>query len=267
MNVPLFKKIGKKDGINLYSFKRSYYNSIMQNSTNTPNFLGTRMHGNVSNYPLNFDTSDVKMKFSNKRKILDISEHSIVTKKRKIILSEKTAFHEQEKCNLRLNQIHDVSGTINDKVIDLNSTLNINLNTRPMPQTIIDFKIDDELNNIIENYIGPMNVKCCHCQAKHFEKEKSKSNQNSFDDCCNHGKVELEPLPDFPYELQSLFENTHQKSNIFFKNIRRYNNSFAFASFNANLISFAGNRPGPYCFKIQGQIYYQMNTAFYPTPN
>ncbi|XP_015124926.1 uncharacterized protein LOC107046742 [Diachasma alloeum] len=27
---------------------------------------------------------------------------------------------------------------------------------------------------------------------------------------------------------------------------------------------FAGRRPGPYCFMVQGQIYYQMNTALYP---
>ena len=33
------------------------------------------------------------------------------------------------------------------------------------------------------------------------------------------------------------------------------------------MIVVATERPGPYCFKIQGQIYYQINTALYPGEN
>jgi len=59
----------------------------------------------------------------------------------------------------------------------------------------------------------------------------------------------LEILP--PQFLQSLFDGSHEKCNNF----------FTFASFNANLLNFQNRRPGPYCFKIQGQIYYQINIA------
>jgi len=38
-------------------------------------------------------------------------------------------------------------------------------------------------------------------------------------------------------------------------------------SFNANLVNFRNKRSGPYCFKIQGQIYYQINTTLYAAQN
>ena len=60
-------------------------------------------------------------------------------------------------------------------------------------------------------------------------------------------------------------KNEHEYSEEFFSNIRHYNNSFSFASFNANLADLTSQRRGPYCFKIQGQIYYQINTALYPS--
>jgi len=123
------------------------------------------------------------------------------------------------------------------------------------------------IDNINEYYIGSMDVSCIHCNAKHFEAEKVSNKGNSFHDCCNHGAVYLEILPQPPQFLQSLFDGSHEKSNNFFKYIRSYNSSFSFASFNANLLNFQNRRPGPYCFKIQGQIYYQINTALYAAQN
>jgi len=46
-----------------------------------------------------------------------------------------------------------------------------------------------------------------------------------------------------------------------------YNSSFSFTPFNANLVDFPNRRSSPYCFKIQGQIYYQINTALYAAQN
>ncbi|KAL7291873.1 hypothetical protein TKK_0014432 [Trichogramma kaykai] len=102
---------------------------------------------------------------------------------------------------------------------------------------------------IPEDYLGKMNILCMHCNAKHFE------------------GVELEPTPEFPPELRDLFNGNHTKSINFFDHIRSYNNSLSFASFNANLITFQSLRRAPYCFKIQGQIYYQINTALYAAEN
>lgn len=91
---------------------------------------------------------------------------------------------------------------------------------------------------IMEDYLGPMNVQCVKCNAKHFTGEKVE-NKKSFNDCCSHGMVSLSLLDKrFPVELESLFKGDHEKSNLFFDRIRVYNSSLAFASFNANLVNF-----------------------------
>ena len=129
--------------------------------------------------------------------------------------------------------------------------------------------INDEHRNAAtqRDYLGKMDVLCVHCEAKHFVAEKVANKGLSFNDCCSHGAVHLEPTPAFPDELMRLFNGTHTKSNKFFQNIRVYNNSLSFASFNANLYNFQTRRLGPYCFKIHGQIYYQIKTALYPSEN
>ncbi|XP_043468035.1 uncharacterized protein LOC122502175 [Leptopilina heterotoma] len=119
-------------------------------------------------------------------------------------------------------------------------------------------------NEINEHYLGAMDILCIHCNAKHFVAEKVSNKGNSFNDCCSHGNVKLDPLPDPPEMLKKLFDGTHVWSSHFFNQIRCINSSFSFASFNANLVEFNNRRPGPYCFKIHGQIYYQFNTALYP---
>ncbi|XP_044005535.1 uncharacterized protein LOC122850453 [Aphidius gifuensis] len=120
---------------------------------------------------------------------------------------------------------------------------------------------------LAEHYLGSMNILCTHCTAKHFASEKVINKGSSFNDCCSHGEVKLDPLPDPPSILKELFSGIHPLSNHFYDHIRPYNSSFSFASFNANLVTFRSRRPGPFCFKIQGQIYYQINTSLYPANN
>ncbi|XP_051154931.1 uncharacterized protein LOC127277677 [Leptopilina boulardi] len=178
---------------------------------------------------------------------------------------------------LNLHNVHEINGN-NEINIPSTSESNINLThehnisnnnnnfNRIHQQNDIDNLLENaRLNKILEHYLGDMNVLCTHCKAKHFKAEKVGKKGNSFNDCCSHGKVVLDPLPDPPEILKNLFEGTHPLSNHFYSNIRKYNNSFSFASFNANLIEFNNRRPGPFCFKIQGQIYYQINTSLYPS--
>ena len=47
-----------------------------------------------------------------------------------------------------------------------------------------------------------MNVLCKHCNAKHYAAEKGFNKGNSFNDCCKHGSIELESIPDFLAELR-----------------------------------------------------------------
>ncbi|XP_063994425.1 uncharacterized protein LOC135171800 [Diachasmimorpha longicaudata] len=126
-------------------------------------------------------------------------------------------------------------------------------------------RLERSERSIAEHYIGPMDMICCHCNAKHFAFERTSGKKDSFQSCCGHGAVRLESLPEPPGILRELFDGKHEKSNHFLQHIRSYNNSFAFASFNANLVNFDERRPGPYCFKINGQIYYQINTSLYPS--
>lgn len=114
-----------------------------------------------------------------------------------------------------------------------------------------------------ENYLGRMDYVCQHCDAKHFHKEQIWGKKNSYNDCCSHGGVRLQ-TKEYPYELRVLLDGSHPKSAHFMQCVRCYNTSFASASFNANIVDFKERRRGPYCFKIQGQIYYQMNSALYP---
>ncbi|CAG9765932.1 unnamed protein product [Ceutorhynchus assimilis] len=137
-------------------------------------------------------------------------------------------------------------------------------NYRSRQHNFIDLALLRLENSTSEHYIGVMNISCIHCGARHFASEKVANRGNSFNDCCGHGQIRLEPLPTLPANLQSLFCGSHPKSRFFFEHIRSYNSSFSFASFNANLVKFS-SRPGPYCFKIHGQIYYQINTALYPS--
>jgi len=60
-----------------------------------------------------------------------------------------------------------------------------------------------------------MNLYCEHCGAKHFNSEKVVNKGNSFNDCCSHGTVELNSLPQPPHELYKLFTENHPKSNQF----------------------------------------------------
>uniref|UniRef100_A0ABD2WRH7 ATP-dependent DNA helicase n=1 Tax=Trichogramma kaykai TaxID=54128 RepID=A0ABD2WRH7_9HYME len=135
-------------------------------------------------------------------------------------------------------------------------------------QAARDSVMEQRRNPVIpEDYLGEMNTLCMHCNARHFVDEKIANKGLSFSDCCSHGAVKLEPAPELPSELLKLFDGTHSKSQNFFEHIRNYNNSLSFASFNANLVNFQSRRQGPYCFKIQGAIYYQINTALYAADN
>ncbi|XP_058789100.1 uncharacterized protein LOC131663051 [Phymastichus coffea] len=122
-------------------------------------------------------------------------------------------------------------------------------------------------SSITLDYLSKLDVACKHCHALHFKDEMVQDKGLSFNDCCGHGAVLLDPLLQFPKDLETLLKGEHRLSVLFFDHIRAYNNSLSFASFNANLVNFQSRRLGPYCFKIQGQVYYQINTSLYPCNN
>ncbi|XP_066924645.1 uncharacterized protein [Clytia hemisphaerica] len=104
-----------------------------------------------------------------------------------------------------------------------------------------------------EHYLGTFDHLCEYCQAIKF------ANEDEFR-CCEKGKVALPQLDPFPPQLEHLFSNNSNQSKLFRKNIRIYNNAFAFASFCANLRPPPGN--GPPTFRICGQIVHRLGNVF-----
>ena len=68
-----------------------------------------------------------------------------------------------------------------------------------------------------EHYLGPMDVNCIYCNTQHFSAERVSNKGDSFNDCCSH-RIRLEKLPEYPEQLRSLFDGSHDKSKFFFLN-------------------------------------------------
>ncbi|MCP4493927.1 MAG: hypothetical protein GY820_42500 [Gammaproteobacteria bacterium] len=102
---------------------------------------------------------------------------------------------------------------------------------------------------------GPLDVRCKHCDARHFSAEMPINRKLEFKSCCHHGKVKLEKLQPCPEELRMLLDGSSVNSENFKINVRSYNSALAFASLSASLESPKGR--GPYTFRIHGQMYHQ----------
>ena len=111
-------------------------------------------------------------------------------------------------------------------------------------------------NEVQEQYLGSMDKKCIHCEALHFEAERTKSTK-IFPNCCHNGTVKISP-PEIPDELKALLDGTSRHSSHFITNIRSYNSSFAFASLQTNVERFHGSAPS--FFMIHGQLYHRIGS-------
>jgi hypothetical protein len=103
-----------------------------------------------------------------------------------------------------------------------------------------------------------MNIECGFCQSLNFQSEKPQDNK--FSNCCNKGKVILEPLGEPDDLYKSLFDGRHPESKNFLENIRNYNSALAFASMSAKLDPFM-NTSGPYFYKVSGQVYHYVSES------
>lgn len=110
------------------------------------------------------------------------------------------------------------------------------------------YKHPDVLN------IGGLNVVCNACGAMYFEGEM-KDKGNTFDKCCNFGAVQI-TIPSTTPKLKELMLADSTEGQHFRNNIRTYNNAFAMAALSAKLDTFRG--PGPFCFRLQGQVYHKL---------
>ncbi|KNZ78075.1 hypothetical protein J132_02265 [Termitomyces sp. J132] len=109
------------------------------------------------------------------------------------------------------------------------------------------------------HYLGPMTVICPHCQALHFDAEKlTKSTRNNpkFGMCCLQGQVNLPRLQDAPADLLNLLHGHHALSDTFKTSICQYNAAFAFTSLGVKIDHAITNGPGPYSFRINGELHH-----------
>jgi hypothetical protein len=124
------------------------------------------------------------------------------------------------------------------------------------------FKAAMNYTQAIYDKLGQFDVRCMHCGAIHFPEERVQNNigEDSFNDCCCHGKISLAE-EEYDPSLQYLFlkgiklrfkkefsGSEHQEN--FFKYIRNYNSALSMASFCPDKVIDMGH--GIPCYKIQG---------------
>jgi len=81
--------------------------------------------------------------------------------------------------------------------------------------------------------------------------------------CCLEGKVQPPALPQWPQELQGLYENNQD----FVHNIHQYNNTFAFTSIGVEVDHHTVQGPGPAAFHIHGGLYHLMGSLLHEENN
>ena len=110
---------------------------------------------------------------------------------------------------------------------------------------------------------GQMNVECLHCHALHWLDERVKQSDKSspiFSQCCHHGKVQLDPLPEPPVHLQTLFTADSDDAKEFRERIRQYNSALTFTSFTANEEDVNRGGKGPWIWKLGYTIYHRASS-------
>jgi hypothetical protein len=110
---------------------------------------------------------------------------------------------------------------------------------------------------------GEMDTICGFCSAKMWIKERSANSTNNnpqFSLCCEKGKVLLPNLPATPQELE-VFLTSKKRSAVKFRDeIRMYNLVLAFTSLGAKVDDSVTGGPGPYSFRIQGELYHKIGS-------
>jgi hypothetical protein len=94
-------------------------------------------------------------------------------------------------------------------------------------------------------------------------KERSATSTNNnpqFFLCCENGKVLLPNLPATPQELEVLLTSKESNAVKFRNQIRMYNSVLAFTSFGAKVDESVIGGPGPYSFRIQGELYHKIGS-------
>ena len=111
--------------------------------------------------------------------------------------------------------------------------------------------------------IGRMVHKCSECNAYMFKGETHtgslSKNEAKFSLCCSKGAIKLPPINELPSKLQELLSGNRKCDQNFRQNIRAYNSSLAFASMCLTGQEYQFRNRGPYCYRINGQVYHAIS--------
>ena len=103
---------------------------------------------------------------------------------------------------------------------------------------------------------------CSNCGALMFKDENHSGKLcvgATFLLCCAKGAIKLPPIKDPPEILKNLLTGNSQRDRDFCQNIRAYNSSLAFASMCLTGHEYVFKNRGPYCYRINGQVYHRIS--------
>jgi hypothetical protein len=89
---------------------------------------------------------------------------------------------------------------------------------------------------------------------------KSRNNNPQFSLCCENGKVLLSNLLATPQELEVLLTSKESSAVKFRDQIRMYNSVLAFSLIGAKVDELVTGGPGPYSFRIQGELSHKIGS-------
>jgi hypothetical protein len=161
---------------------------------------------------------------------------------------EELSRHKETHCNNERNRIQSLTfdGLKQSRARNAESHRNLRVLIRTKPPTRQAALQTFDEGTVELHSCGTLDTMCNFCHAKHFRAEQP--TDKLFTQCCQKGKVILEPIQIAPL-LQELMSGKHKYSKNFLENIRSFNSALAFASMGANIAPPPGY--GPYCFRIK----------------
>ncbi len=102
--------------------------------------------------------------------------------------------------------------------------------------------------------LGPMDVECEFCEAKHWAAEAAVNKE--FELCCKKGDAILEYLRPPPAVLRALLEGDNPRARSFRQYIRAYNSALTFTSVSYTKDTRIDLTRGVHCFQIHEELFY-----------
>ncbi|KAK1393983.1 hypothetical protein POM88_013039 [Heracleum sosnowskyi] len=122
-------------------------------------------------------------------------------------------------------------------------------------------------NNVVLN-LGSPDQECGFCQAlvwsAEFTGRHVGGGPKGYSICCGKGKVQLPLLRETPPELLRLLTGGGREGQLFRREIRTYNNIFAFVSFGGDVDNSVNSGRGPFVFRIRGHTYHSIGSLSPP---